>query len=606
MKPEEALCGCVELVKPGLEQEEQLRDSPGKGARQGRDVEATRTRDAAVTAVQEIQALLASCPAAPTETVLELQPLRQPGLQVALVRAAGSFLPLALIQELLPEEALQGHDWQETVGTRLVLEVLARPQHQVEDVTSCLEAQNFSPQQLARVEGLLARVHSQALASGHCQETVSLSRAALARGMDVVRNIVACREVQLRVLDVVKYFSIEQIPHFDSDEVQMAFLTMARRISSPLQVEEVLLQESQAGHLETLPLLGFKVLVEVAQMNPHGIQSIDCFLLPGDLEPTSCQEARVWLVRLGQQVERLEGQEEVCFTALASCLSSGQAPEHLLRQLPLLDCVPGQASLLGLACRVSSPQEVYRTVASEVLAGGQLLPVVGALALCRLVQSRGLGREEVEALTATGPGLGARDCREERIVWQNIASFLQLAQPAQGTAVQLNLREEKLARALVETVEIIQQERSEEAASVVWSSGAVPPLMCGLGAQLALLSLSERLVGEVEVQEQVTAHLAARRDRARLGVAVLASALQVSGVQEASQVLDLLQPLHLEGAGLRLGTLLCLAHSRAVSVSSVLCWLCRLNMVAGGLLYSQCLGGRGGGPVESGGGWAQL
>ena len=129
-------------------------------------------------------------------------------------------------------------------------------------------------------------------------------------------------------------------------------------------------------------------------------------------------------------------------------------------------------------------------------------------------------------------------------------------------------------KALVETVQNINEERVDSDAHTLLSASKIPPEMEELKSQLALLSISERLTG-ISMLEQpaVSESVGNPTWVSSLGVRALASAIQLCGLNVASQVPSILhsEDLKEDEAKHRLGTLLCLAHSHAVKVSALTC-----------------------------------
>jgi hypothetical protein len=552
--------------------------------------EARRSRDLAKRSIKIIHETLASEQSAPVESVLQLEELKDPEVQVALTRVAGNFLPLAIIQEILPSGLTSDtEDFDETVGTQLILQLLGSDHHQVEELTACLDTENFSKKELGKVRRLLRSVSSEVLSAPPPLEVATVSKKALNRGISVIRNIVLHQDEELNVEEIVKYFSVRRLEGFDRPDVQMAFLTVAKRISSPHHVETLVAEELHENNRNQLSLLGFKVLVGVAQMNPYQIESIERFLLPGDLAPSTTQQAVAWVEEISQQMAFQQAEEratiapfshpltlnpKLLMESLTSREESWERAVNMVEQLRQVDCIPGQAKLLGLACNLSSPPEVYRVLASEILTQENLLPVVGAFALCKIVEELALTKEQI--ITLTEPLLGVKKGKgyEEKIVWHNVASFIQLPQQHWGKTASLPQRRQMFEKALVETVQNINQEIVESDAHALLSTSKIPPEMEELKSQLVLLSVSERLTG-ISMLEQpaVSESVGSPTWVSSLGVRALASAIQLCGLKVASQVPSILhaEDLKEDEAKHRLGTLLCLAHSHAVKVSALTC-----------------------------------
>jgi hypothetical protein len=513
--------------------------------------------------------------------VLKLPELREPEVQVALVRAAGTFLPLAVIQEVVPADNWASRAFNETVGTKLILQLLKKEGSDPKELVAGLRTRDFSEPQMAGIRRMLGSVAGQLVSPAPAMESTTIFKQAFDRGIAVVRNIVlnnAAEEMQVE--DVMKYFQPGRVEEFSSEVVQMALLRVARRLGHPLQVEQLVLHELQQNRPQSPPFLGFRVLVEVAQANHYGISSVESLQLAGDLAPgAACREA-AWVASLADQRLQSGAEERValgCPSAsvtaevLVDCLTGRgemmQRALQMVERLPQLDTVPGQAALLGLASSLVPPQKMYQAMATEMLAQHRVLPIIGSLALCAVVEQRTLGRDEVEVLAGTV----ATKCRaqepQDQAVWQGVAAFLQLPLHAGDRVAEWQQVEMDFANALVNTVHIINEERQEESIHSLSSTTALPQVMEELGSQLGLISISERLVGAAQVEELVAIELAGRCPTERLGVATLASALEYRGLGEGSAE-ALLQPGDLGGAGARhrLATLLCLAHAQALQV----------------------------------------
>ena len=93
-------------------------------------------------------------------------------------------------------------------------------------------------------------------------------RATLEYGQSWDSGSVHVKKNEVEILDIIKYFHARKFVDFDKPEVQMALVKVAQRISNPNIVEKIITDELE-NNSETLPLIGFTVLLKVAEQNQY-------------------------------------------------------------------------------------------------------------------------------------------------------------------------------------------------------------------------------------------------------------------------------------------------------------------------------------------------
>merc|ERR1712012_196695 len=96
------------------------------------------------------------------------------------------------------------------------------------------------------------------------------------KGVNIVKNLVAQENHGTALHELAKF------KNFSTPNVQMAFIRLAKRISNPLDVEEVLIQELEENEKED-QFLGFKVFANIMLKNPYSITNVESFIVSEDL-----------------------------------------------------------------------------------------------------------------------------------------------------------------------------------------------------------------------------------------------------------------------------------------------------------------------------------
>ena len=378
------------------------------------------------------------------ESILKIGSLREPLTQIGLVKMAEPFFPTAILQEIVPTEILKDESYLECIGTYLMIKIMGNTSHNVEELTEYFTVEDFSNHNLENTSRIVASLHANALLEPATKEIAMLTNyEPLEKGIKVMRNIVSNNYAELAINDVIKYFDVRKFQNFDDPQVQMAFISIAKRISNPLIVEDLIGQEIRKEDTNNLPLLGFKILAEVVHSNPYEISNIDNFVLPEDLAPFTTNKEIAFIENVYQEMNTPQiSRENILISSKEASVEAVKAipnfileckecrnvsmevPELITSKFKELDNIPAQAAMLQLASQFASLPVIYDILAMEMLKHENILPVIGAVALQKITELNSIETEDVQTLLQE-KGLDSFQRKQSFIIWENVASFLQ-------------------------------------------------------------------------------------------------------------------------------------------------------------------------------------
>ena len=199
------------------------------------------------------------------ETIANLESLRDPAIQLGLIKVSESFHPVAILQEIIPFDVLSQDSYLNVIGTYLMLKLLEKKSLSVEEVVKLSAAEDFSQESLQKTLKIVTSIRSNIMMQPSSMEVaINYNSMPLRKGLRVIENIVANPNEIISLDDIIEYFNMENMENFDKPEVQMAFISIAKRISDPLIVKDCIFGELQKENTDTLPMLGLRVLAEVA------------------------------------------------------------------------------------------------------------------------------------------------------------------------------------------------------------------------------------------------------------------------------------------------------------------------------------------------------
>ena len=378
------------------------------------------------------------------ESILKIESLREPVTQIGLVKMSEPFFPTAILQEIIPLGILKDESYLDCIGTYLMMKVMENTSHNVEEINEHFSVDDFSRKNLEKTSKIIASLHANAVLEPTTHEIATHHNyEPLEKGIKVMKSIVSNTHTELEINEIVKYFDARKFQNFDKPEIQMAFMSIAKRISCPLIVEDLIVQEIRKEETNDLPLLGFKILAEVVHSNPYQISNIDNFVLPEDLEPFTTIKEIAFIENVYQEMNTpqivkenvLISSKEASDEAVQAipkfileckeCRSeSVEVPELITHKFKELDNIPAQAAMLGLASQFSSLPVIYDILAMEMLTKEKILPVIGAVALQKVLELNSIEKEDVETIMKE-KSLDSFKRKESFIIWENVASFLQ-------------------------------------------------------------------------------------------------------------------------------------------------------------------------------------
>ena len=338
------------------------------------------------------------------------------------------------------------------------------------------------------------------------------------KGLTLIKSFVECDHSEQDVTALTKVANYE---NFTRPEVQMGFLRLAKRVSNPVIVEELVLDELSGQSVEEgSSLLGFKILTNIALKNPYSISNIDSFLSPVDVSPAVIRAEKAYIESIAEEVNSPVAKEEILERMqrkssqmtrelprlIQECQESSSVSEqlslHLLQTFHQLDNVPAQAAMLGLASQVTSLPQVYHSLALDMVRHINILPSVGSVAVQHVREHLAIGKEDLDLLVKEQI-LNPERRKKNLIIWETVASFLQSPKSPTEFAVADNFQfREGICKALRSLVTLINQQTNVENQLLFSQLTNIPTPLRSLEAQVVMSTVSEELL-KAPVTEKV-------------------------------------------------------------------------------------------------------
>ena len=310
----------------------------------------------------------------------------------------------------------------------------------VEDIVNYVNVEDFTNDKIEKTQEVLQSLPSRICCIPDEQETVAqVLLTPYMKGLQIIKRMALTENTgEMAVKEITNYLELAKLENFNSPTVQNAYLKLAKRVGNPLEVCQVIKEET-AKDSDSQSMMGFTVLATVVLREPLLVTNIDKFWIPQDFSEEKSHKEITTFEMIPENIISTIPQERVLSSSnpkslmrdvasfvtdiLAHRCDSVETPISLLTMFPSLDNIASQAALLGLAAQVSSPSEVHQSISFELVTQKNILPAVGCLAVKKILENTSLHAEQVFSHINQETFTKSLD-EKDNLLWENISALL--------------------------------------------------------------------------------------------------------------------------------------------------------------------------------------
>ena len=348
-----------------------------------------------------------------------------PEVQIGLLTLSEEILPLPIIDVIVPMEGSKQSEVIENIGTYAIARLLDHQHFGVQEITK-----NVCVDSLKQKDMIKNRMLLEGIVSNQCSCPLKFEMTSMKNFLPIEKGLVAAKNITLMkrhgvtTEDIMKYIGHQHNDIFEMNSVQMPFITVARRISSPLIVKKAIIQELNKN-FDSSNCIGIKVLLDVIENVAYHVTNIEDYINPSDLLNDNIEKEKIVISQCTQIMSEAGGPEELVQmlsteeTAYHKELNNGVLDLVLKLQLPInnqksiifepnMNCdifnnVEGQSCLYNIAEQLSSSLFVKQIITSEAIRLCVLPSNPGFLALSKVLEKVHVQHENVQTLLAAEP-----------------------------------------------------------------------------------------------------------------------------------------------------------------------------------------------------------
>lgn len=524
------------------------------------------------------------------DEVYLIEDIQEPILQAGFIKISKSFFPTAVLNEIIPLDIIKSEQFESQCGTFLMKKIIRNTALTVEDIIKYVKLEDFSTENLNDTSKLISKIQSNVTFSTVGVEVVqSENFEPFMKGVNIVKNLVAQENHGTALHEVVNYLELAKFKNFSTPNVQMAFIRLAKRISNPLDVEEVLIQELEENEKED-QFLGFKVFANIMLKNPYSITNVESFIVSEDLLETTSKRERACIERIQSEMNSPVISEEAVinqryelhqkrFAQISQYIQeimdhrneNINVSEGLISKFSNVDDIQSQAALLGFASQLSSVATVHKTLALEMVKSENVLPFIGSLAVMNLPENIAVESNDVDTYFKE-LSINAKKQKESFATWENIASFLQYGSIPTECIVVNEFKRPLQEIAMRKVVNQLQKTSDVKLNQPFQSLESIEDSMKNLSAQIAMTTVSEQIMN-APIMENILKYELSSNDTTCLpfiGFKALKTAVESLPVNVTCDALDSLlvvQDIEQERIESKMAFLLDTAYSMRTQVS---------------------------------------
>ena len=464
------------------------------------------------------------------DDVYSIETIQEPLIQAGLIRMSGSFFPISVVQEIIPESILKLESFEKFCGTFLIKKIIRNTALTVEDIIKYVRAEEFTNKKLEETYVIISSFQSSPILNQGLETEVAQLEEfqSFEKGIKIVKSLAAQESKSIALQEVLNYLDLANFKNFDSPIVQMAFMKLAKRVSNHHIVQEIL-QEEIINDYKHEELLGFKVLAKVMAKNPYCVSNIGSFILAEDISKQIIKEEKAYIAQVKKESNlKIVAQEIVLhesdknFIAMKTELSkflfevlehrseSFDVPYSILTKYPHLDSIASQAAMLGFAAKLATPATVNNVLALELLKEDNVLPYVGFFAVKKVSENLSFQKCDVEMLIKES-FYHPNEEKGNLVLWENVASFLQYGNiPTEYVTIEDALKKPYHEIAMKKIASLLNISSNVGVNAYIENIDLLKSHMKNLQAQILLTTVSEKML-KTPVTETIL-HLELTRD----------------------------------------------------------------------------------------------
>ena len=349
--------------------------------------------------------------------------------QMGLLILSENFFPVPMIDRIIPADCLQSEEFPQTLGTVVMASLIEREHLSVKEIEKLVSTTDLNQHKIKEEQILIEEIVDNLRTSPLKFEMLSMKNYdPIKRGLRAVKNVITAKRYGASYEGVIKFIENETINFFEVDAVQMPFLTVAKRISNPMLVKNIIIQE-QLDCVKTSTLIGMQVLLKVIEKIAYNVSNINDFLYPTDLLQENVLKERALLAQYAQQVESLATGNEIpqmmninedqqkFQSAVTDLVLDLQLPVSINNRIiiepssldEILCNIQGQSCLFDIAERLSNDLFVRQIVTTEALKHGGLPKFPGLFAIRKVLENTHIQQTDVITMLSDQP------CKLEKI-----------------------------------------------------------------------------------------------------------------------------------------------------------------------------------------------
>lgn len=348
----------------------------------------------------------------------------EPNIQIGLLTLSEEYLPLPIVDVIVPMEASKQSKIIENIGTFAMARLVKLQHLEAQDLTETFCVDQLRQERLNENKAVVEEIASNLKICPIKFEMTSFSNfPPVEKGLLAAKNFTLAKKFGVSTEDVVKYMTCQMNHSFEMNSVQMPFLTVARRISNPIIVKKTLIHELSQS-FDNTECIGMKVLLNILENSSYEVRNIEDFIAPSDLLHDNIEKENAVVSQCTQllstggyeEVMQLLDAEKADYIAdfkdgVMELVLNLQLPVHhqkntildSSKNLEIFNNIQGQSCLYDMAEQLSSSLFVKHVLTSEAIKSSSFPQTPGYIALSKVLEKVHVQHESVQTLLSSEP-----------------------------------------------------------------------------------------------------------------------------------------------------------------------------------------------------------
>ncbi len=231
-------------------------------------------------------------------------------LQVALLDLAKHHFQIPSVQCFVVAELLKDKNPVETIGTKAFSHIIAKNSHVVGTLQPTLSVNILNKSKLEKQKTALENIVLELNETMMAETTLLNDYKLVSTGIKLAKTYPIIQRYGTTNQQELQYIFHGLIDDFKAEPIQMPFITVAKRLSHPVKVQKIILEELYHNS-SNIDYIGIKVLLKIVEEIPLVVENIETYVSLDDFKKDKIKLEKSNIINCCRLVSAIQSEEQL-------------------------------------------------------------------------------------------------------------------------------------------------------------------------------------------------------------------------------------------------------------------------------------------------------